>query len=83
MLHDQLRAPRLGDGEIVHHLRSSEFFPPGIWGGWQRSLAEHVERRYLRSLNALVYNTRTTRQAVQDLMGGTPHPGPLPQGERA
>jgi glycosyltransferase involved in cell wall biosynthesis len=52
---------------IVHHLRSSERRPR-----WQNALYRLVERRYLRSVDGFVFNSRTTRAAVADLLGRTP-----------
>jgi glycosyltransferase involved in cell wall biosynthesis len=47
---------------IVHHLRSSEAHPAGVMG-----LYRLVEREYLRTNDGFVYNSRTTRQAVEAL----------------
>ena len=47
---------------IVHHLRSSEDHP--AWAMWLYRL---VERRYLRSVEAFIYNSHTTSQAVHRL----------------
>jgi glycosyltransferase involved in cell wall biosynthesis len=47
---------------IVHHLRSSELRPT-----WQNALYRQVERRYLSSLDGLIFNSQTTRAAVQAL----------------
>jgi glycosyltransferase involved in cell wall biosynthesis len=49
---------------IVHHLRSSEAHPPAL-----RWLYRRVERRYLRSVQGFVYNSRTTQAAVAALRG--------------
>ncbi len=49
---------------IVHHLRSSE-----AHAGWLRLLYRAVERSYLRTLDGFVFNSRTTRQAVEALRG--------------
>lgn len=49
---------------IVHHLRASENHP--LWIKWLYRL---VERRYLRSVDAFIFNSHTTRQAVQHLAG--------------
>ncbi|MCW5846047.1 MAG: glycosyltransferase family 4 protein [Anaerolineae bacterium] len=45
---------------IVHHLRSSESRP-----AWQNQLYYRVERRYLNSADAFIYNSHTTQQAVE------------------
>jgi glycosyltransferase involved in cell wall biosynthesis len=49
---------------IVHHLRSSELRP-----AWQNRFYRRVEERYLRSLDGFIFNSQTTRQVVQDLLG--------------
>lgn len=51
---------------IVHHLRCSE-----THRRWQNWLYRQVERRYLQSVDAFIYNSRTTRQAVTSLLGDT------------
>lgn len=50
---------------IVHHLRCSE----AGWPALQRRLYAWVERRYLRSLDGYIFNSQTTRQSVQALLG--------------
>lgn len=47
---------------IVHHLRASEAHPAGVIG-----LYRLVEREYLRTNDGFVYNSQTTRQAVEAL----------------
>ena len=47
---------------IVHHLRSSEEHPPQCL-----SLYRHVEKRYLRSVDGFIFNSNTTRVAVEAL----------------
>lgn len=49
---------------IVHHLRTSEEHP-----AWQQRLYRRVERRYLRSVDAFVFNSEATRAAVRALSG--------------
>jgi glycosyltransferase involved in cell wall biosynthesis len=49
---------------LVHHLRSAEPHP-----AWRRRAYRVVERRYLRTLDAVVCNSETTRQTVADLAG--------------
>lgn len=49
---------------IVHHLRSNETRPD-----WQNRFYRAVERRYLRSVDAFIFNSHTTRQAVESLAG--------------
>jgi glycosyltransferase involved in cell wall biosynthesis len=60
---------------IVHHLRSSERHPAG-----QRVLYRWIERRYLAGVDGFVFNSQTTRAAVEALSGGgrravVAHPG--------
>lgn len=49
---------------IVHHLRSSENHPT-----WLRRLYRKVERWYLSSVDGFIFNSQTTRRAVQGLVG--------------
>lgn len=62
---------------IVHHLRVQE-----QWPAWQRSLYRTVERRYLQTVDAFIYNSRTTRDSVQALIGDTRHVVAPPAGDR-
>lgn len=63
---------------IVHHLRSSERRPR-----WQNWLYRLVEQRYLATVDGFVFNSQTTRQAVQSLVGAAqPHVVALPAGDR-
>lgn len=62
---------------IIHHLRSSEARPV-----WQKWLYRPIERTYLRSLDACIYNSQTTRQAVERLSGERPHVVAYPAGDR-
>jgi len=49
---------------IVHHLRCSEDHPtPLLW------FYRNIERRYLKTLDAVIVNSRTTRATVDHLMG--------------
>ncbi len=50
---------------IVHHLRASEAHP-----GWLLGLYRRVERMYLTSLDSFIFNSQTTRRAVEALSGG-------------
>ncbi len=50
---------------IVHHLRSSEARP-----AWQNQFYRRVESRYLNSVDAFVYNSYTTQQAVERKLNG-------------
>ncbi len=49
---------------LVHHLRSSEAHPR-----WLNFCYRYVEQSYLRSVDGLIFNSKTTRQAVQALVG--------------
>lgn len=49
---------------IVHHLRSSEMWPPGL-----RLAYRTIERAYLRGVDGFVYNSQSTRLAVERLAG--------------
>lgn len=90
LLQDELNHPslawangRLGAGRppavaIVHHLRSSENNP-----AWQKWIYRGVERRYLRSVDAFIYNSQTTRRAVETMIGGErPYVVAYPAGDR-
>jgi glycosyltransferase involved in cell wall biosynthesis len=48
---------------LVHHLRSSERRP-----AWQNSLYRFVEKRYLKSVDGFIFNSRTTKKAVLELL---------------
>jgi len=49
---------------IVHHLRCSEDRP-----AWQNSFYRLVERRYLASVDAFIFISRTTQGIVEQLLG--------------
>lgn len=49
---------------IVHHLRASERRPR-----WQNRFYRNVERRYLRTVDAFVFNSQTTRREVEAFIG--------------
>jgi glycosyltransferase involved in cell wall biosynthesis len=51
---------------VVHHLRCSE-----PWPARRRRLYRAVERRYLAGADGFVFNSRTTRRTVEDLVGPT------------
>lgn len=54
---------------IVHHLRCNELRP-----NWQNAVYRFVERRYLQTVDAFVFNSNTTRATVEALIGpGKPH----------
>ena len=48
---------------IVHHLRSSEDRPP-----WQNKIYRQVEKAYLETIDAFVFNSETTRESVECLL---------------
>lgn len=63
---------------IVHHLRASE---TRAW--WQNRLYGLVERRYLGSVDAFIYNSHTTRRAVEEITANRrPHIVAHPGGDR-
>lgn len=63
---------------IVHHLRCSE--KRTKWANW---MYRGVERRYLESLDGFVFNSRTTREVVEGLVGeGKPGVVATPGGDR-
>jgi glycosyltransferase involved in cell wall biosynthesis len=47
---------------LVHHLRCSELRPK-----WQNAFYRLIERKYLRSVDGFIYNSRTTERAVNGL----------------
>jgi glycosyltransferase involved in cell wall biosynthesis len=61
ILHSQWRAPVVA---VVHHLRCSEARPP-----WHNRFYCVVERAYLDSVNAFIFNSRTTQGIVEKLVG--------------
>lgn len=63
---------------IVHHLRSSEAWPPA-----RRAVYRWIERRYLQGVDAFVFNSQATRTAVERLAGGArPSIVATPSGDR-
>jgi glycosyltransferase involved in cell wall biosynthesis len=63
---------------IVHHLRSSEVHP-----AWKNKFYRSVEKRYLQSADGFVYNSKSTRQVVENLIGGKkPSVVAYPAGDR-
>lgn len=77
LLQDELNHPSLGRINrllkgvanypiisIVHHLRCSEARP-----AWQNRLYAYVERQYLASVDAFIFNSQTTRRSVIELAG--------------
>lgn len=51
---------------VVHHLLSQEPRSP-----WRNAAFRAVERRYLETVDAFVYNSETTRRTVESLVGAT------------
>ena len=49
---------------IVHHLRSKE-----DWGLLRRFIFRRVEKDYLKTIDGFVFNSETTKQAVQQMVG--------------
>jgi glycosyltransferase involved in cell wall biosynthesis len=62
-LRDRIAYPLLS---IVHHLRCSEARP-----AWQSRLYRWVEQRYLTSVDGFIFNSQTTRTAVEELAGAS------------
>ena len=52
---------------LVHNLHSSEKRP-----AWQNTFYRALERQYLRSVDGFIFNSQTTRQAVNLLVEGSP-----------
>jgi glycosyltransferase involved in cell wall biosynthesis len=74
-LRDYVRYPIIG---IVHHLRCSEARP-----AWQNRFYRWVEQRYLGTLDGFIFNSQTTRAAVEELGGaGRPAVVAYPGGDR-
>lgn len=49
---------------LVHHLRCSELRPK-----WQNDLYRIVEKKYLQSMDGFIYNSKTTKAVVNELIG--------------
>jgi glycosyltransferase involved in cell wall biosynthesis len=49
---------------IVHHLRSSEGHP-----NWQNIIYQIVEKRYLKDVDGFIFNSNSTREVVEGLVG--------------
>lgn len=62
---------------IVHHLRLCEAHPR-----WPMALYRRVERAYLHSVAGFVFNSQTTRQEVEKLVGSRPCTVAYPGGDR-
>lgn len=63
---------------IVHHLRSSEQHPPLL-----NAFYRLVEKQYLRSVDAFIFNSLTTKKVVEDLLSERrPYVVAQPAGDR-
>jgi glycosyltransferase involved in cell wall biosynthesis len=63
---------------IVHHLRCSEPRP-----SWQNRVYRAIERQYLNSVDAFIFNSRTTKSvALELLVESKPHIVANPAGDR-
>jgi len=61
---------------LVHHLRSSETRP-----AWQNAIYGRVEKKYLATIDGFIFNSHTTRAAVEGLIGSyRPHVIAYPAG---
>ncbi|MEO5886907.1 MAG: glycosyltransferase family 4 protein [Anaerolineales bacterium] len=49
---------------LVHHLRCSELRPR-----WQNSFYRVIEKKYLRSVDGFIFNSKTTQRVVNSLIG--------------
>lgn len=49
---------------LVHHLRCSELRPK-----WQNDFYRPIEKRYLQSVDGFIFNSKTTKGVVNDLIG--------------
>jgi glycosyltransferase involved in cell wall biosynthesis len=49
---------------LVHHLRCSELRPK-----WQNALYRWVEKKYLQGVDGFIFNSKTTKQVVNELIG--------------
>jgi len=75
LLQEKARYPIVS---IVHHLRCSESRP-----AWQNRLIAMLESCYLSSVDAFIFNSQTTRQVVENLVGvGRPSIVAFPGGDR-
>jgi glycosyltransferase involved in cell wall biosynthesis len=74
LIQDELNHPSLigaNDGKhpypiisLVHHLRCSELRPK-----WQNNLYRMVEKKYLQSVDGFIFNSQTTKEVVNSLLG--------------
>jgi glycosyltransferase involved in cell wall biosynthesis len=51
---------------LVHHLRCSELRPK-----WQNTFYRQIEKKYLKSVDGFIHNSKTTQQVVQQLVGNS------------
>ncbi len=51
---------------LVHHLRCSELRPK-----WQNDFYRIVEKQYLKSVDGFIFNSKTTRRVVTEVIGET------------
>ena len=58
------QSSRFPIASVVHHLRSSEDRPE-----WQNRFYRGIEKRYLRTIDAFIFNSETTRESVELLLG--------------
>ena len=50
---------------LVHHLRCSE-----LRSMWQNMFYRQIEKNYLRSVDSFIFNSKTTKNVVDELIGG-------------
>lgn len=73
----RMKPPRPLLVSIVHHLRVSEPRPR-----WQNRFYRLVERHFLRSVDAFIFNSHTTRRAVEEIIDcQLPHVVAYPGGD--
>jgi glycosyltransferase involved in cell wall biosynthesis len=51
---------------LVHHLRCSELRPK-----WQNVFYRQIEKKYLKSVDGFIFNSKTTQQVVHQLIGNS------------
>jgi len=73
-LHHRVHYPVIS---IVHHLCCSEARP-----AWQNRFYRWVERRYLSTVDGFIFNSETTRNEVENLVGQRPAVVAYPGGDR-
>lgn len=60
-LRKKLKCPVIS---VVHHLRSSEMHPE-----WQIKFYRDAEKRYLKTIDGFIFNSKTTRTVLKDFLG--------------